>query len=118
MHSSFKQHSFSFYQKMFDFIVVELRSRFFTGKMTEAEFTNGMLTLTDISVKFYKLDTQDVIILSRHEFDILQNAYKAIKEDIESLTPQSEMDELILKSTATGHKQAFEIWKSHIHIAN
>lgn len=118
MHSSFKYPSFSFYQKMFDFIVKELRSRFFTGKMTAEEFTNGMLTLTDISVKFYNLDTQNVIILSRHEFDILANAYKAMKEEIEALTPESEVDQMMLKSTVSAYDQSFEIWKNHIHIAD
>jgi hypothetical protein len=86
--------------------------------MTAEEFTNGMLTLTDISVKFYNLETQNVIILSRAEFDILENAYKAMKEDIESLKPESEVDHLLLQSTVSAYDQSFEIWKNHIHIAD
>jgi hypothetical protein len=116
MHASLKHPSFSFYQKMFDFIVIQLRSRFFTGKLTAEQFTNGMLTITDISVKFYDLDTANVVVLCRAEFDILENAYKAMKEDVLSLTPQTELDALMLKSTSDGYDQCFEIWRNHIHV--
>ena len=116
MHASLKHPSFSFYQKMFDFIVTELRSRFFTGNFTSEQFTNGMLTITDISVKFYNLDTANVVVLSQAEFDILENAYNAMKEDILNLTPQTEMDALMLKSTADGYDHCFEIWRNHIFI--
>lgn len=116
MNSSVKQPSFYFYQQMFDFIVKKLRSRFFTGKLTDEQFTNGMLTITDISVKCYNLDIDKGIILSRSEFDILENAYKTMKHEILSLVPQTEMDELTLTSTVKGYDQCFEIWRNLINI--
>lgn len=108
--------SFSFYQKMFDFIVTNLRSRFFTGQLTSEQFTNGMLTITDISVRFYNIPDENIVVLSRTEFDILENCYKAMKEEILSLKPLTEMDDLMLKSTAAGYDQSFSIWLNFIRI--
>lgn len=116
MNNLVKQPSFYFYQQMFDFIVNKLRSRFFTGKLTDEQFTNGMLTITDISVKCYNFDTENGIILSRAEFDVLENAYKTMKDEILSLVPQTEMDDLDLKFTAKDYDKCFEIWHNFIHI--
>ena len=41
-----------------------------------------------------------------------------MKEEIEALTPESEVDHMMLKSTISAYDQSFEIWKNHIHIAD
>lgn len=62
MNNLVKQPSFYFYQQMFDFIVNKLRSRFFTGKLTDEQFTNGMLTITDFTIfeKFFDTVTATI----------------------------------------------------------
>lgn len=107
--------SFSFFQKMFDFIVTQIRSSFFKGLMTDAEFIAGMQIITGISVKVYNL-TDHIIVLSQSDFNLLESAYKAMKEELQLLSVKSEMDALIITDTISGYEKAFEAWRLHIKI--
>lgn len=116
MHQANQMPSFSFFQKMFDFIVTDLRSDFFKGQITDAHFVNAMKVVSEIAVKAANLPTSGSMFLRNVEMLMLEEAYLSMKTEIFSLEPKSEMDELILQQTVEGYDKSFTVWRQYITV--
>lgn len=116
MHQANQFPSFSFFQKMFETIVTDLRSSFFKGQITDEHFLNAMQVVSEIAVKAYNLPTNGTVALRNVEMLMLEEAYLAMKVDILSLEPQSEVDELMLQQTVAGYDKSFAVWRQYITV--
>lgn len=114
MYQSNQMPSFSFFQKIFDFIVTDLRSSFFKGTITEDHFLTAMRVISEIAVKAYNLPSSGTMALRNVEMLMLEEAYLAMKVDILSLMPQSEVDDLMLQQTVDGYDKSFVVWRQYI----
>lgn len=116
MHQSNQLPSFSFFQKMFDFIVTDLRASFFKGQIAEDYFLTAMKVVSEIAVKAYNLPSSGAIALRNVEVLMLEESYLAMKIDILSLEPKSEVDELMLQQTVEGFDKSFAVWRQFITV--
>lgn len=116
MHQANQFPSFSFFQKMFEFIVTDLRASFFKGQIAEDYFLTAMKVISEIAVKAYNLPSSGTIALRNVEVLMLEEAYLAMKIDILSLEPQSEVDELMLQQTVEGFDKSFAVWRQYITV--
>lgn len=116
MHQANQSPSFSFFQKMFDSIVIDLRSSFFKGQITEEHFLAAMKAVSEMAVKAYNLPTNGSMVLRNVEMLMLEEAYLAMKVDILSLNPQSDVDDLMLQQTVEGYDKSFAVWRQYITV--
>lgn len=100
--------------KMFKFVTEELQNDFFKNRITADKFSADMSLVSGLAVKFKT--GADSFSVSKAEFELLGSAYEAMKADIRSLTPESEMDHRILNNLLANYDEGFAIWCAKLHV--
>jgi len=100
--------------KMFNFVTQELQNDFFKNRITAGKFSADMSLISGLSIKFQKGETS--FSVSKAEFELLSSAYGLMKEEVLSLTPQSEMDHKLLNGLLASYDEGFAIWCAQLHV--
>lgn len=109
-----KPFSFSFFQEMFDNVVQNLRSNFFNGRISDTVFMAGMLSISELAVKFYDMDSK--VVIKQSEFDMLNTAFEAMKEELNKLKPTDVDDINAVNSMLAIYETSFNNFQDYILI--